>query len=439
MSNIKLKFGRHHSGSGIRPLPHTPSRAYDFHHMIGVNVHVSYTDTSYGNTPQDMSDILGDIGIMHVREGVSHPVSTYVTGWVNTFYSEHGIKALLVFDPREGGLTAAQLSGTVMDNIKTAMPNAWDFIEGPNEMDINWGPGWDTVFHDYHVALKAARDASSTATNIPIVLGSIVQGFNLYSLPEGDYTSYVDYGMGHWYFNAQPPSWEDGAYGAVSRIDWSHWLAPGKDVVLTEFGYHSAINNPGAFPVTEAANAKYHLRAWPLWWNLGAIERAYKYELFDLQDDVYNETWPPEWGTTSYTSVESNWGLCHYDHSYKLVATALKRFIALIRDDSGASLTPTNLTYALGTQNPNVNSLLLQKSSGVYVLIVWQEVESYNRNTLTDLTVPRETASLRFNATYAQVKTYEPYNSSTATNTYTSVSQVPLSIPDHPLIVEITP
>ena len=81
--------------------------------------------------------------------------------------------------------------------------------------------------------------------------------------------------------------------------------------------------------------------------------------------------------------------------------------------EPGASVTPSSLSYTLVNAPSTIHHLLLQKSSGDYYLLLWQEVSSYNSNTLTAVDNP--TVAVNLDLPYAPAAaSYLTYNGSNA-------------------------
>ncbi len=74
-----------------------------------------------------------------------------------------------------------------------------------------------------------------------------------------------------------------------------------------------------------------------------------------------------------------------------------------------------------------MHDLLLQKSTGVFELVVWDERPSGGTDSVTvNLTTPR-----------ASVKVYDPTMGTAATQTLVGQSAVMLTLGDHPMIIEL--
>ena len=75
-------------------------------------------------------------------------------------------------------------------------------------------------------------------------------------------------------------------------------------------------------------------------------------------------------------------------------------------------------------------------SSSVYDLAVWIDATVYNPSSEIDVTAPSYTTTVNLGATYPTVEVFDPMTGTTPIATYSNVSTVPISVSDHPLIVQ---
>ena len=80
---------------------------------------------------------------------------------------------------------------------------------------------------------------------------------------------------------------------------------------------------------------------------------------------------------------EQNFGLLRYDMTEKPAYSAVKNLIDLL-EEPGANFTPTSLAFTL-TAPSTVHNTLLQKSDGRYLMLLWNEVLSYDSVNKVDL------------------------------------------------------
>ena len=105
----------------------------------------------------------------------------------------------------------------------------------------------------------------------------------------------------------------------------------------------------------------------------------------------------------------------------------------------------SSLKYTLKGDNTDIKHLLLQKSDGTFYLLIWQEVYVYDNRTGKDLVNADRTIDFQLDgATIAKANQYLLYNENnpsaklTPPKTWQDVSSLPLSVPDHILVLEFT-
>jgi hypothetical protein len=199
-----------------------------------------------------------------------------------------------------------------------------------------------------------------------------------------------------------------------------------KPVVITESGYHNALNDHNDQPaVSEAAAAKYIPRLF-LENFTRDIARTYLYEFLDEKAD-------PE-----LKDNQLHWGLVRADGSEKPAFTALKNLITLLGDSTEPAQT-RSLSWSLSINDSSVHHLLLQQSNGEFDLILWQEVPSYDTKAQQDISVAPESATVILAQPAKRITAYEPSIQAAALKTVTNTTQMQLAIPDSPIVLKILP
>ena len=118
-------------------------------------------------------------------------------------------------------------------------------------------------------------------------------------------------------------------------------------------------------------------------------------------------------------------GLFREDWTPKLAATYIHNLTTILADkERRANL--GQLDYHIAGQPSTVHDLLLQKSNGVFYLVVWGEkVEGANE------------INIGLGGTRKQVAVYDTTMGVAPIETLTNIADVPLSVTDHALILEI--
>jgi hypothetical protein len=193
-----------------------------------------------------------------------------------------------------------------------------------------------------------------------------------------------------------------------------------KPLWATETGYFNRSSTDNRL-VPESVSAKYIPRLFGEYFNRG-IPRTYLYELADQGP--------------STTAREENFGLLRFDLSEKPAFTAMKNLIDLLEEPGQSDFPAGTLSYTL-TASTSVHQTLLQKSSGTYYLMLWNEVLGYDSVGKIDLNVADVAATLALPGTF-DVRVYEPNASPGALATHSSISSLNLAIPDQMMVLELT-
>jgi len=397
---------------------HTPERAFsafDFINSIGVNTHLNYFDRTYGNFAL-VENELRSIGIRHVRDGAHLQNADYnkmlYGRWIEL--GKIGIRFDVVLDPRSrlGPLTPALLA-----QIDDLSGHTVESFEGANELDISNMSGWQAVDRGFQHEIYSASRPLANERHIRVIAPSLAfvahgQAFN--GSLEG-----FDYGNLHPYPAGKMPS-----VVFPEQTELAQRVFAGKPIVITESGYHNAMNDHHDQPaVSEQAAAKYINRLFLENFSRG-IPRTYLYELLDEAPDP------------GLADNQMHWGLVRADGTEKPAFVALKRLIAELHD-SAEPASPKQLTWSLSEPQRTIHHLLLQKTNGELDLVLWQEVPSYDVREQRDIANPPEKTVLNLGQTARLVTLYEPVLQEAPLKSLAHTASVPLEIPDHPLVVAI--
>ena len=402
--------------SNAGPVLETARSAYDFVNSIGVNTHLNYFDRIYGNFPLVEGE-LQSIGIRHLRDGIHLQNADYnrdVYGrWVQL--GKIGIRFDAVLDPRSnlGPLTPA-----LLENIDQLSGNTIECFEGPNELDISGMHDWALIDQNYQRMISAAERSMPEASRIHLIAPSLA--FVAHGSALGRYGDSIDEGNLHSYPAAKMPSIIFPEQTDLARVVFGE-----NKIVITESGYHNALNDHSDQPaISEEAAAKYIPRLF-LEDFARDIPRTYLYEFMDEAPDP------------GLANNQMHWGLIRADGSEKPAFLALKRLIEELADSAEPGQ-PTQLAWSLSSAGESIHHLLLQKSSGEFDLVLWQEIPSYNFTSQAEIINPDANVTLTLGRRTKNVTVYEPSMQSAPVKTFADTASVPLAVPDRPLVVKIT-
>ena len=349
-------------------------QADQFVDSVGINTHITYSNTAYASQWGTVLTYLKDLHIRHVRDGF------YPWAAGDEYYTKHqqihslGIDCDYVTSP--SAIPTA-------DQVELVKSNAGDmgYLEAPNEMDDQKGSNWVSVLQNDLPALYTA----GSANQVPVFGPSLVKQASYGQL--GDVSASMDYNNLHVYFggrNPGTPGWGSGdaEHHSYGSIPW--WMdnaqIDGPDVpsVATETGY-LAQSDVTPYTLPQNVEAKYVQRSILEMFN-GGVKKSYFYELLD------------EVSSPGYGLVDSNM-------KPKLAFVAVRNLMMLL-EDPGASFQPGAVTYSLTGASSTVHQLLLQKRNGAFYLVLWIEASGYDEATNTVTPVASQNVTLNLtNAT----------------------------------------
>ncbi len=388
-------------------VPVTAKRADSFIDSICVNTHFGYDDTPYGSKYSTVKQKLVDLGVRHIRDG---SVRSDVIAKFQELAAA-GIKTTYIMNPTIGVAPNSsywvngqyyQINDLIKNKIGT---NVVDAVEIANEIDLNysnyyWRKGDtaklsnDSKSSSYWVSYirSLTKDTWDALKSDPATAGLTVIGPSLgrtydygNKSPLGDLSDVVDWGNFHPYpfggnpfnypfsYNTLNKYYYEGNFPSINMDENPYAIdvyAPpfgSKPMAATETGYFTTDTAKG---ISEQVHGKYMPRLFLEYFRKGIV-RTCSYEFLN------------EWNQP--TNSEANFGLLRNDLSAKPAYTALKNLIARLKDsDTNAkTFTPTALDYSLTVTPPTgynrtqyVHSLLLQKSSGVFYLVLWHEISN---------------------------------------------------------------
>jgi hypothetical protein len=407
--------------------------ASTFVDSVGVNTHLNYFDSAYSRYTL-IKNKLENLGVRHVRDTAVLMDNQHYNQIVYGRYKRLaalGIKVNLIVDPRMQNLRS--LDARKIDRIAEMAGPALESFEGPNEYDVSGDTNWVAVLRSYQRSMYEAVKSNASTRGIPVIGPSLTSGRAYAAV--GDLSAYVNYSNTHNYYsgrNPGTPGWGAGGHGSIT---W--YLSNGREYAVqrpsisTEAGYHNAVKSSSSHVgVPETVASKYVPRLLLEQFSRG-IPRTYAYELIDLKPDP-----------TGGSDPQKHFGLLRNDGTEKPAYVALKNLIGLLEEPptkpGDPFFTPDALDYSLSGETQGIHRLLLQKRDGRFYLVLWQEVPSYDPNTMQPISVPDKILTLTLEEPIGMATIYRTNVSDKSTAHYANPSQLELKVPDHPLVVELT-
>lgn len=377
---------------------HDARQVDQFVGALGVNVHLEYTDGKYADPYRVTADMLY-LGLSNVRDAALNPANQGQWGY------DVAAAAGLKFDMFSSGPDIAKTLQLIGD-FRVAHPGSIIAIEGPNEVNnfpISYNGQWgDPAAVAYQAALYDAIQADGRLSDVPV--------YNLTSYP--DLPGAATYAN----FHAYPLQGRQPFDVLRDARDHQAAVMPGDPLVLTEVGYHNLLGDSGVDQATQARMTLDMLFDASL---LG-VERTYIYELLDAYPDPGGN------------DAQRHFGLFNLDNTPKPVAVALHNLTTIL----GASVdhggfADSKLDYQLSNLPGTAHELLLQKSTDIFDLVVW------NESPTSDVAGGPSAIILDLGGLAATVRVYDPVSGAAPVLSFQNVSHIDLSLSDKPLIIEI--
>lgn len=383
-------------------------RSSAFVGSIGLNVHMAAFNTT-ANAAKLLS-ALNYLGVENIRVVASDKFVS-AAGGMGTL-AQAGIK----FDMLMPSFIDPAKTMATLKAFDAAHPDAIVAIEGPNEIN-NWpitykgltgsaaanafvnlaaaearGTGLaDVKFYDFTGAPRSAGKSANASDHV-----------NIHPYPQ----------------NGDQP-------GEALLNSAARQTVAGKQLVITEAGYHTGKTANGWEGVDLATQAKLTLNLLADAVKLG-VSTTYLYQLKDNNDPTGSK-------------VDANLGLFDTALNAKPVATAIHNLTSILSDNgtNADSFQTHALNFTIKGLPESGNSLLLEKSTGQHNLLIWAEPDIWDEAADKPIAVAASTVSVSFDGP-VDVKVYDPLVSKAAIASYAGVRSVDLPISDHPLVVEVS-
>ncbi len=346
--------------------------AFDFVQMMGVGVHLRYTDTAYANVRNVMDD-MKFLGIHYSRDdlpGTDNRESLYARDKIKRIAFE-GIKFNLCFPIRweeAGAVSFVRI-------LEQIVPGAVASVEGFNEINNNpgsfKGPGGVAIAAAGQKAIYDAIKSDPVLQHIPVIdMTGFVELKDPTSSYGGSLKGYADLMNVHFYAQngQQPGGWINteklGEYKAMEEQE-------AMPKAITEFGY-SSLPQSGwlVIGVDERTQAKGIVNGLFDAARSG-FDKIYIYELLDQKPDPDSK------------ELEFHFGLFTVDNRPKAAALALHNLTQVLHDTSNPDAAHKMTAQPVRAEAPDskepVFTLTLNKSDGTRLAAIWREPPFWDR------------------------------------------------------------
>ncbi|WP_234685881.1 Ig-like domain-containing protein [Bradyrhizobium monzae] len=385
---------------------------------IGVDAHFATYDSAY------ILSELSYLGISNVRDGVptADALPTYIAA------AQAGVHFVLLESNAFYADQASQVNAVAdvlrADALEKAVPGSIIALEGSNEYtvntyylngvsstgNLNWGLMDDA-------ALQAAVRADPLMVGVSVIAASEA---STTAIPS--FGTFADASNVHAY----------AGIGQQLQDSINMWVAvaqasnPGKPVYITETGISSSgfdTSTWGGGVADAYTQGIIDTNALLDGYKAGAAI-TFLYELMD------------EPGASSVQ--EQHFGLFNADGTPKPAAVDIGNLTHILQDNGSAFTSPGTLAYNITGLPSTASSMLLEKSSGAFDLVLWNgEATLYNGTSV--VTPATSEVTITFATPASQIEIYDPILGTTAIEIVTGASSVTVGLSVDPIIIQIEP
>lgn len=415
-----------------------PARVFSLLDSMGVNTHLGnggtwYTAGNYSTPDAKIQAEIGYLGFTYIRDSAGQGRDDVITRMVN-LNKMYGTKVNMLQTAQSGTVDIADDVAEMVKLVQQA-PGALFSYEGSNEYNNNSYAltyNGTTTNSNQNYAFGAIDDQ---ATQAAIAGNSTLAAAGVLTIAASTSGS-VPNPLPSVSPYASASNWHVYAGNAVqlranlvSSLPQAQAMLPGYPAWATEAGAGSApatsANGYGSSGDTYTQGIIV-LNAMLDGYAIG-FGKTFDYE---LMDDALNST-----------AREDNFGFFDGNGAPKPAGTNLHNLRAILADTGSiaSTFTTTAANFSVNNLPSGASSLILQKSSGVYDILIWNSsVTIYNTSTSTDVTPATTAVTIALGGTYSSVKTYDPVTGTAATATASNASSVTVGLAGEPQIVEVT-
>ena len=384
-----------------------PADAEAFVNSMGVDVHLGYTNTSYGRR-QLIFKRLQQLGILHIRDQIA-PVNSPVQLARFNALARIGIHATLIAGaPNQGPASA------VLRVAEQVAPDL-DALEGPNEWDLRGGRNWVGSLRAYQGALYRGVKASPVLRHLPVLAPSVLYGD---AERLGNVSSMANIANGHPYALGGSPETALLAQEHNFRVNVPHG-----PLWVTETGYQTDPLVPTGQP--QNAEAGLIVRTYLEYFKLG-VQRTFVYELADEVSDP------------RFRHREEHFGLLNSNLSPKPAFNAVRNLVALLRDPGRSFRAPRYVVRLVG-DTTGVRTLELAKRNGAIAIVLWRRVQVWDGVTRQLSRVIPQPVQIALPGSAATVREYEPTHGPGPIRSVRGSRALTVGLGANPVVVMIRP
>ena len=392
--------------------------AASFVDSLGVNTHLSWAGTPYGDLER-VTDELNYLGIRNLRDDFALTPLGY--GAVGEMMAR-GFRFDLISGP------APQPFLSAVRRLRLAHSAGVLAVEGPNEVD-----GWSVKYagrSGLPAAIRYQQDLSEAIRADPALRGVLVYNLSVAAVGAsrglGDLSPYADVANAHIYYGAGQPAYgwspDDTAHHWASWLESGRLAAQGRPVVITETG--SSATPAWGGGVDEPTQARQILNSLMD----AAKTRVSGVYLYELVDGMNNG---PD-------DEKSHYGLFRWDRSPRPAALAIHNLVRILAGGSQVDRKEASgaMRYSIEGVPRWGGCLLFERRDGAKEIAVWAEPDIWDERLRTPIAPPVVPITISWSGR-RQVAVYDPLLSAQPVRSPAPAQDATIQLTDHPLIVEI--
>ena len=405
-------------------------RAKSFVDSVGINIHPSWRRTIWETG--DWQSALIELGITNVRGLVgSGPNGKATLGRLQRLFG-NGIKLCAAVAPHSADFDLQSIGANIDFLANSVGAQNLCGIESANEYNDPPRPrDWAVRLRHFQAWLYETVRAKPVFNAVPVVGPSIWRAVSEDVAALGDLEPYIDKACLHYYPGARrptragrPPATANGSgngeFSLEDAVRQAKIQAPSERVFATEFGYPVAA---GSLPlsqyfISETAAAKYLVRGL-MDLHAAGVEKTFIYSLID---DAHRD--PPRYH-----------GLLDASLKPRRTFFAVRNFMQLLRDGDGA-FTPESVDLGL-TKVPALKSMLFQKSDRSFLLALYRDVDSYDRDRHVDAIMAPEPVTITLPRPATRIEAFTPTVDHAAKRSAAGVGAFEVPVSDDVTVVRI--
>lgn len=331
-----------------------------FVESVGTNIRHWVSDSPYRQDWDRTLQQLRRAGIRHVRQRLPRPDESWFLRAAGELGREHGIRHAFGIDVRQGHHPDVRQLDEALATARELADVTVAYV-GPNEYDgrHHADEHWRQRLLEYQAALYERVHADAALRGRPVIAPPMSWPNLLRQFGPDDLGASADVANAHTYLLGLPP---EGNAAIRDLLEHCGRVWPGKPIMPTEGGYHTAWAHPSGRGISLEAHGRYVPRAYLELFARG-VARTYLFEFRSRREGPRSDR-------------EAHFGLIRNDGTELPAYHAVRHLNALLADP-GPPHRPAALPLEIEARGDSLQHLQFRKRDGACVLVLWLGDASY--------------------------------------------------------------